>query len=216
MPSDPGRLHIRNQRYPRWFDMLFGMLVALVAFGTVAAFFTPSPRLPALIILGGLLGIGLIILYGLFQMWDLRRPVTSNLATARTLFDWLVLGIRRKELGPADGSTALTAIRPLLRSRYVIHHLNLAEDVEVDNLIVRYRTRAVTRVRFAPDPNEDYAGAEHPCQMCQATLEMDSGKSFHLFVNESDALRLRQWAVAKGIAVCDCDGYQPRAVEPAA
>jgi hypothetical protein len=216
MPSDAKPLLIRNRRPSRWFEMLTGMLVVVILFGTVGLFFG-SPgfkRMMAAVILGGMLGLVPICLYGFFQIWDLRRPVPSRPVTARMLFDWLVLGIRRKELGPADGWTALIAIRPLLDSRYLVSHLKLGDEVEVDNPIVRYPARAVARVRFAPDPKEDYAGAEGPMRLCDAIVEVDSGREFHLFVTEADAQRLRQWAVTKGITVCDCDGYCPRPIEP--
>lgn len=215
MPSDARVLHIRNRRPSRWFEMLAGMLVAVIFFGMVGLFFG-SPlfkRLMALVILGGLLGLVPIMLYGFFQIWDLRRPVPNQPVTARAYLAWLFLGIRSKELGPADGLTALAILRPLLDTRYLINHLKLGEEVEVDNPIVRYPARAVARVRFAPDPKEDYAGDERPMRLCDAIVEMDSGREFHLFVTETDAQRLRQWAEAKGITVCDCDGYVPRPVE---
>jgi hypothetical protein len=218
MPSDPGPLQIRNQRYPRWFDMIGGMVFALILFGALALFFIPQPydRRMALLILGGLLGLGLLILYGLFQLWDLRRPVTTRLVTARTLFEWLVLGMRRKALGPADGWTALTMLRPSAGSRYSAHHLKLGEGIEVegDFVVARFGARAVARLRFAPDPREDYVGCDHPTHFCEATVEMDSGRQFCLVVTEADGQRLRQWGVAKGITVCDCDGYTPRPCEP--
>jgi hypothetical protein len=73
----------------------------------------------------------------------------------------------------------------------------------------------VRRVRFAPDPDEDFNEFEPTRQLCQATVEIHSGRQFQLIVDEADAQRLRQWAVEKGIAVCDSDGYSPRAVETA-
>jgi hypothetical protein len=219
MPGDPRPLFIRNPRYPRWFDIIGGMLIALIAFGTIGAFFIPRPydRLTAAAILGGLVGLGLLVLFGLFQLWDLRRPGSGRPVTARALFQWLVLGIRRKELGPADGWTVLAAFRPAPGSRRLVHHLKVGEGIEVDNsfVVARFPARAVTRVTFAPDPNEDYAGAERPVHCCETTIETEAGRTFCLIVEEPDARRLRQWAVEKGIAVCDQHGYVPRPVEPA-
>jgi hypothetical protein len=71
----------------------------------------------------------------------------------------------------------------------------------------------VACVKFAPDPKEDYIGAEAPIQLCQATVEMNSGRNFRLIVTEADAERMRQWAFAKGISVSNCDGYCPRPIQ---
>jgi hypothetical protein len=72
----------------------------------------------------------------------------------------------------------------------------------------------VSRIRFAPDPAEDYAEPRRAVHFCGATIDLNSGKGFRLIVDEADAARLRTWAVTKGIAVCDCDGYSPRTTEP--
>ena len=53
-----------------------------------------------------------------------------------------------------------------------------------------FPARAVTRVSFAPDPKEDYVGSENPMLLCEATVEMDSGKQFYLILTEPDARRL--------------------------
>jgi hypothetical protein len=216
-PGKPKPLKIRNRRCSRWGDLIALMLLVIVFFGLAGLFIVPRryDRIMLLIMLGGILGMVPLMLYGFFQIWDLRRPVTSRSVTARTLFDWLVLGIRRKELGPADGWTGLVAFRGLLDKEYSVHHLKLGDEVEVDNPIVSFPVRSVVRVKFAPDPKEDYIGAEAPIPMCHAAVEIDSGKKFCLIVTESDAQKLRQWAVEKGIAVLDCDGYCPRPI-PAA
>ena len=63
--------------------------------------------------------------------------------------------------------------------------------------------RAVQRVRFAADPDEDYADRETASQLYEATVEIHSGRPIRLIVTQRDADRLRQWAVAKGIAVSE-------------
>jgi hypothetical protein len=214
-PSEPGAVKIRNRRSPLWFEMLAAILVILVFFGIGGGLFIGPQfhRIGMYCMVAGLLGMVPITLYGLFQLWDLTRPIPSRPVTARAVFDWLVLGIRRKELGPADGWTALVMFRGLLSKKYLVHHLKLGDEVEVDNPVVRYPAREVTQVRFAPDPKEDYAGSEKPILLCQAIVEMGSGRQFRLIVDEADARRLREWASAKGIAVSDCDGYRPRTEE---
>ena len=216
-PRDPPTLRIRNQRYPRWGDALGGMLFVLLILGCIALFIVPRQydRIPLIVIFGSMLAMVPLFLYGMFQLWDLRRPVTKPSVTVRVLFDWLVLGIRRKELGPADGFTALTPFRGLLSQEYSVHHLELGDEIEVETPMIRFRASSAERVRFAPDPKEDYIGAEAPLQFCEAIVEMDSGKKFKLIVTEADAHRLRHWANSKGIAVCDCDGYSPRPIQPA-
>jgi hypothetical protein len=213
-PSEPKPLKIRNRRYPRWGEMVALMLLVLIIFGLAGLCIVPRryDRIMVLNMFGGMLAMVPLMLYGFFQLWDLKRPVPSRPVTARMLFDWLVVGIRRKELGPADGWTALAAFRGLLDKCYCVHHLKLGDEVEVDNPIVSYPVRAVARVKFAPDPKEDYIGSEAPIQLCEATVEMDSGRNFVLIATEADAQRMRQWAVEKGIAVEDCDGYCPRPI----
>ncbi|MBO0698690.1 MAG: hypothetical protein J2P46_09870 [Zavarzinella sp.] len=215
MSPDPGELHIRNQRSARWSDMTGGMVIALILVGVVFQFVPALPtRVAAFLVLAGLLGLALYILYGLFRFWDLRRPVPDRPVTARTLYDWLVRGIRSRELGPADGWTVLAVFRRPAGSHYLVHHLKLGDGIEVSDPFVRARfpAQAVTRVSFAPDPQEDYVGAEHPVHFCEATIEMDSGRQFRLIATEADAQRLRQWAESKGIALRDRDGYRPRPV----
>ena len=133
--------------------------------------------------------------------------------TAREVFDRLVRGIRRKELAAEIEWTVLTALRSLLPFVHSVHQLKFGEVVGY--LHFRFPPAAVRRVRFAPDPDEDFNEFEPTRQLCQATVEIHSGRQFQLIVDEADAQRLRQWAVEKGIAVCDSDGYSPRAVETA-
>jgi hypothetical protein len=193
------------------------MLVVLFFLAEAGLFIVPRryDRVCMIVMLGAAIASLPIVAYGLFQIWDLKRPVPTQGVTVRTLFDWWVLGIRRKELGPADGSTGLVLFRPLLSKRYWIHHLVLGDEIEVDNPIIHYPSQAVKEIRFSPDPKEDYIGAEGPIQLCQAAVAMDSGKEFRLIVNEADAEKMRQWAASKGIAVCDRDGYTPRPLQTA-
>jgi hypothetical protein len=110
---------------------------------------------------------------------------------------------------------ALAAFDWLLPRRVSVHHLTLADgiDIEIDPTI-RFALAAVRRVRFAPDPAEDYVDSEGPMHCCQAAVELNTGKELCLIVEEGDAGRLREWAADRGIAVCDSDGYRPRTAEP--
>ena len=213
MGSKPRGVRIRNQRYGSWLEIVMFMLIGIAVFGVVGAFFDKHMLY---FTVAGVFGLVPAIVYWLFVCWDLRRTAPAQPVTARTLFEWWVLGIRRKELGPADGTAALSALRPLVPSVCTVDQLKLGDDLEVAGGILRFPLTAVKRIRFAPDPLEDYGGAESPLEMCQASVEMDSGKEFRLIVTEVDAEKMRQWAATKGIAVCDCDGYRPRPVEPAA
>jgi hypothetical protein len=212
---DPNRLRIRNRRRSHVFDILGIMLGVLFFLAEVGLFIVPRQydRVCLVIMLGSAIASLPIVAYGFLQIWDLKRPVPTQRVTVRTLFDWWVLGIRRKELGPADGSTGVVLFRPLLGKRYWIHHLVLGDEIEVDNPVIHYPPQAVKEIRFSPDPKEDYIGAEGPIPLCQAAVVMDSGKEFRLIVNEADAERMRQWAADKGIVVCDCDGYVPRPLQ---
>lgn len=212
---DPNKLKIRNRRRPRWGDLLGGMLIALAILAEAGLFFVPRQyhRACMVVMFGAMFAMVPFVLYGLFQIWDLKRPIPSKPVTVRVLFEWLVLGIRRPELGPADGWTFLTLFRPMLSKRYLVGYLVLGEEVEVDNPIIHYPANTVKQIRFAPDPEEDYIGAEAPIRLCEAIVEMDSGREFRLIVTDDDAQQMRQWAVAKAIGVCDCGGYVPRSLQ---
>jgi hypothetical protein len=73
---------------------------------------------------------------------------------------------------------------------------------------------AVVRIRFAPDPAEDYAEPGPEVHFCAAAVGLNSGAELRLILDEGDARRLREWATTKGIPVCECDGYSPRTTEP--
>jgi hypothetical protein len=137
--------------------------------------------------------------------------------TARALIERVVLGIRRKgigDLGAAVESIALAMLRPLLPSVHTIAQLKLGENVEVFSA-VRFPAQWVSRVRFAPGPGEDFKESEPPIPLCEATVEIESGRQFRLIVAQADAERLRQWAGGKGIIVVDSDEFRSRTVEPA-
>jgi hypothetical protein len=220
MLSDPGELRIRNQRYPRWITIaenvfVGGMLVSFLAieiaglwlFGQRALYF----------LLAAFLLVLPIAIYGWLLLWDLNRPGPRRDMTMRALFVGAVLGIRQKgfgDLGAAVESIALNLLRPLLPTVHTVSQLKLGEKVEVLSA-VRFPAQWVSRVRFALDPGEDFKESEPPIPLCEATVEIESGRQFLLIVTQADAERLRQWASAKGITVVDSDEYRSRTIEPA-
>ena len=86
-----------------------------------------------------------------------------------------------------------------------MRELKLGIRIETTPIVNRLPIRSVQRVRFAADPDEDYADRETASQLYEATVEIHSGRPIRLIVTQRDADRLRQWAVAKGIAVSECD-----------
>jgi hypothetical protein len=217
MPSDPGQLRIRNQRYPRWVLVAENVFVGgmLVAFLVIESFglWLFDMRTAMYVLLATFLAVLPIAVYGWLQIWDLSRPGPGRGVTARALFEAVFLGIRRRELVASVEWTALTALRALLPSVYTVYQFKLGEVFEV--YFARYPAGVVRQVRFGPDPGEDYKEPEPPRQFREATVEILSGRQFQLIVDEADAQRLREWAVARGVAVCDCDGYRLPTVEPA-
>ena len=97
-----------------------------------------------------------------------------------------------------------------------VARLKLGDDLEVNPGWRRYKPERIKQIEFARDPAEDYHDyAALPVPMCEVRIRHDCRVTFRLIVSESDAERLRTWAAAKGIAVCNADGYQPRTAEPA-
>jgi hypothetical protein len=209
---DPGELQIRNQRYRPWrlSDIVAATFLAMIFFGTIGGLIFPRGygRLLAGLFLVGYVGLGTYMLY----LWFVLRVLRG--LTARALFRWVFLGIRQKELNTAGNVTARSFFGWLIPSRFSVYHLKLGEEIEIEPLL-RISAQAVKRVRFVPDPAEDYRESNRASPLCQAFVELHSDKKFHLIVTETDAQRLRNWAVAKGVAVCNSDGYRPRIVESA-
>jgi hypothetical protein len=195
-------------------------LLACPMFALVLMFvYSPlNTQTTARFVLVGFLAVAAYSGYTWLLILDLQKgPRPSRWATARAVWRWAVFRIRGEELGPVPGVTiALAAFDWLLPRRLSVQHLVLADgiDIEIDPNI-RFALAAVRRVRFAPDPAEDYVDSEGPVHYCQAAVELNTGKELCLIVEEGDAGRLRQWAVGKGITVCDCDGYRPVTFEPA-
>ena len=217
MPSEPRLLRIRNQRYPRWVvvaENVFvgGLLVGFLAIELVGLWLFGMPT-TMYVLFAYFLTILPVAVRGWLLIWDLSRPGPGRGVTARALYEGVVLGVRRRELAAAVEWSALTAVRALLPAVHTVPKLKLGNEVEVYSA-VRFRSAAVSRVLFAPEPDDEYREPELPLRLSEATLEVPSGRRFRLIVDEADADRLRQWAESKGIAVCDSDGSSPRTDKP--
>jgi hypothetical protein len=192
-PPDPSELRIRNQRYRPYWEILQGMLVASMVLTVIGMFLAdPFDKFVPRFFLAAYAGLGAVIGFA-FVLRSVARRQYGNRPRRGAGFDWL---LRR-----------LSPVRTLKLGEGIV--------IETGALDFRFPAAAPSRIRFAPDPAEDYAETEKSILMCQAIVELDAVKQFRLIVTETDAQRLRQWAVEKGIAVCDSDGYHPRAVETA-
>jgi hypothetical protein len=217
MQSDPGSLCIRNQRYPRWVMVAENIFVVGIFVGILAIEFLGlwlfGLRTTMYVLFACLLAILPVALRGWLLIWDLSRPGPGRGVTARALYERVFLGVRRGELPAAIEWTALTVVRALLPAVHTVSQLKLGDEVEVYSA-VRFPSGSVSRVRFAPEPDDEYMEPEPPLQLCEATVEVHSGRRFRLTVDRANADRLRQWAESKGIVVCDSDGYTPRTAGP--
>ena len=195
-PSEPGELRIRNQRFRPYWEILQGMLVATMLIATIGLFFAgPIHKLALYLIVAGYFSLGAFIGFALWLGAVARKHYGGHArGESRVPFNWLL--------------PKLSAVRAV--------KLGEGIAIETSALDFRFTSRAASRIRFAPDPSEDYADSDQPIHLCEATIEIGVGKQFRLIVSESDAQRLRQWAAAEGIIVNDCDGYQPPATEVAA
>jgi len=91
-----------------------------------------------------------------------------------------------------------------------VARLKLGDDVEVNPGSWHYKPEQIEHISFARDPVEDYHDSPLPVPMCEVRIKHRPRGSFRLVVSEADAARLRSWAIAKRITICECDGYRPR------
>ena len=97
-----------------------------------------------------------------------------------------------------------------------IARIKLGDDMEANPGSWHYPPERIGEIAFAPDPQEDFHDfATLPVPTCEVRIRHRRRGTFRLVISETDAQRLRRWAIAKRIAVCDCEGYCPRAAEPA-
>jgi len=169
---DPGELRIRNQRYRPYWEILQGMLVASMALAVFGLFLTdPFVRVVLRFILAVYVSLAAVFGFAFVLRALARRQFgTQPRRRDRSAFDWL---LRR-----------LSPVRTLRLGEQIV--------IETGALDFRFPARPPSRIRFAPDPAEDYAEAEKPVLMCQAIVELDANRQFRLIVTETDAKRLRQ------------------------
>ncbi|HEX3146796.1 MAG TPA: hypothetical protein VHR66_01765 [Gemmataceae bacterium] len=212
--SELQKMRIRNQRYRYRVEIAGVAFIAMTASGVCGLLLTRGlERIMLGCILTGVLGILAIGAYGWLQMWDLRRgQLSEQRVTVGAVLWHRLLKLRRKQFGLAGSATPIIGLEWLLPARTSIRYLNLGEGIELDPPLARFPAEEVARIKFTPNPDEDYAESSTPT--CAATVVMKSGREFWLIVDEADAGRLRAWAAAKGIGLCDVDGYRPRIPKP--
>jgi hypothetical protein len=194
------------------------MLFACPIFVLVLMFVFPrlNSENAARYVIIGFLGVAAWCGYQLLLILALQEhPPPTCGEVARAVFDRVFRGVRRGDLGRFVGiAVARTLFGWLIPRRISVAALLLGDNVAFDSRFP-VPLRAVQRVRFAPDPAEDYAECERPAQYCAAAVELVMGREFRLILDQADADRLRRWAATKAIPVCDENGYIPRLPEPA-
>ena len=138
------------------------------------------------IVLGIFAAVFIVVMCGL--------PVVETFTTINFVFAAGVVGL-----------LALIVFEGILPRLGAVRELKLGIRIETTPIVKRLPIQAVQRVRFAADPDEDYADRESATRLYQATVEIGSGRPIRLIVTHADADRLRQWALAKGIAVSERD-----------
>jgi hypothetical protein len=215
MPSDPGELRIRNRRYRPWVEIAGVMwLVSLIFVIAFVQFVGRPEQIRAYSVLALLsFVVGYCLPAWVLVLAVTERPLPSRRETARAVWNWVFRRIRPNDPGRVGAAIVLHLFGWLAPRRTSVSFLILAEAIAFDP---RYPVPAgeVRRVRFAPDPAEDYADLEGPVHYCAAAVELSTGKELCLILDEADADQLREWAAAKGIAVSDTDGYTPRPAGP--
>jgi len=218
MAAETRDVRIRNQRYRPWAEIAGVMLIVLF----MATVFSPflfawqNGRLAMRWLFALLVGMAVYCLRLWLLIVDLQdQPLPSRREVARLVFDRLFRGVRRNDLGWLAGVTvARTFFGWLVPRRISVAFLLLGDGVAFDSRFP-VPLRSVRRVRFSPDPAEDYAEWDRPAQYCAAAVELARGREFRLILDQADAQRLRKWAGTKGLPVSDEDGYIPRPAEPA-
>jgi hypothetical protein len=215
-PSTPRKIQIRNQRYPRWFEVaghvvVGGLFATLLLIGTVGVWLYGMRAY--YVLLAVFVAVLPIALHGWLLIWDLSRPGPGRRVTARELFDAVARGVRGTGLAAAVEWTALALVRPLLPSVHTVSWLKLGDEIEVPPRF-RFSPGAVKRVRFERDPGEDFKESEPQTPLYEAAVEIHSGRRFRLIVDEADVQRLKEWAVGNSIAVSDGAEYSPHSAHP--
>jgi uncharacterized membrane protein YfcA len=89
---------------------------------------------------------------------------------------------------------------------YPVKRVKLGAFLDTSPGGMRYRPPNILQIAFGPDPLEDYAEAPGPERLRQVSITMRDPVSFGLIVSDTDADRLREWAIEKRIPVNDPEG----------
>jgi hypothetical protein len=214
-PSDAGGVRIRNQRYWYW-SAIVGVMLIVLSFAVLVLPFALDRRFDRLTrwaffaVMLAIAGYSLRIWLMVLDLTE--RPLPGRRETIRTVWAWVRHGVRPENPYRVRATVALYLFGWVVRTRISVDMLMLGDTVAFDPRFP-VPSEVVRRVRFAPDPAEDYAESDRPPRLCAAAVELSSGREFNLILDEADAQRLREWAAAKGIPVCDAEGYRPPAVE---
>jgi hypothetical protein len=87
-----------------------------------------------------------------------------------------------------------------------VRRLKLGENLLISPRIGKYPPAQVERIDFGSDPAEDYVDQSLPIRMIEVSLTLQPRVRGRLIVSATDAARLREWAVSKGIVVNDPGG----------
>ena len=66
-----------------------------------------------------------------------------------------------------------------------------------------YLPDEIVRIEFGPDPQEDYLDVALPVQLCEVRVLPLQHRPIPLIASIGEAVRLRDWAVRKGVRVID-------------
>lgn len=66
-----------------------------------------------------------------------------------------------------------------------------------------YQPAEIVRIEFGPDPQEDYVDSPLPVRLCEVRIVPLQHRAIGLTASVGDAVRLRDWAVRKGICIAD-------------
>ena len=89
---------------------------------------------------------------------------------------------------------------------YPVKRVKLGAFLDTSPGGMRYRPPNILQITFGPDPLEDYAEDAGLKRLCQVSITMRDPVSFGLIVSDTDAARLREWAIERRIPVNDPEG----------
>jgi hypothetical protein len=130
---------------------------------------------------------------------------------------WVVAGIALASATPRPWGPAVAGVTILLMlgsclallirlDRRPSRRLRLGDELRAYPF-GRWQPADILAIHLAPDPDEDYVEGQMPFPVCLVTVEGKHGRKRRLVASVGDAVRVREWAERKGIAVIDPEGY---------